>query len=429
MKLCYVILSSLFFGESCSITSASNTSGSSTATTMSSRMKSIISRPHVHRMHQLHHDVIDDLLQRTESDSLLDSQDVENLVKKPTSVSVIPRGGSITLQERLKIGFYFALWYALNIIYNIINKKLLNILPAPVTIGTIQLGIGGAYAALLWLLRLRATPQLTAKGKEICWKVGLYHGSGQIFSMVSLGAGPVSFTHIVKALEPFFSAMVSGVVFGKWMKPQVYATLLPVVGGVGYACLKERSFSWLAFWMAMLSNLSFALRAVVSKIGMTSHIGENITSVNLFALVTIASFILCIPGALITERGLLMDLWSKATSGATAVASSDDLIKTLIISGLFHYLNNEVMYLALSNVHPVTLAVGNTMKRVFIMVASVLVFRNPVSLQAGIGSSIGISGVLLYSLVKQRFEAIEAAEAASMNKKNKGRMGRLGRKN
>ena len=44
------------------------------------------------------------------------------------------------------------------------------------------------------------------------------------------------------------------------------------------------------------------------------------------------------------------------------------------------------MYLALSNVHPVTLAVGNTMKRVFIMVASVMVFRNQISLQAGIGS-------------------------------------------
>ncbi len=62
--------------------------------------------------------------------------------------------------------------------------------------------------------------------------------------MVSLGAGPVSFTHIVKALEPFFSAMISGLVFGKWIKIQVYAKLIPVVGGVGYACLKQRSFSW-----------------------------------------------------------------------------------------------------------------------------------------------------------------------------------------
>lgn len=302
------------------------------------------------------------------------------------------------------------------------NKKLLNIIPAPVTVGTIQLGIGGLYAALLWMTKLRATPKLTAKGREIAWKVGTYHGSGQLFSMVSLGAGPVSFTHIVKALEPFFSAMISGLVFGKWMKPQVYATLIPVVGGVGYACLKERSFSWLAFWMAMSSNLSFALRAVVSKTGMTSYIGENMNAVNLFAVVTITSFFLCIPAALIAEKGLLLELWAKATTGENAIASNE-LVKSVITSGLFHYLNNEVMYLALSNVHPVTLAVGNTMKRVFIMVASVLVFRNPVSVQAGIGSAIGISGVLLYSLTKQYYENLEKAEAEAAAKQ-KGRRGR-----
>jgi solute carrier family 35 protein E1 len=316
------------------------------------------------------------------------------------------------------------------------NKKLLNIIPAPVTVGTIQLGIGGLYAILLWITKLRAAPKLTKKGKEMAWKVGTYHGSGQLFSMVSLGAGPVSFTHIVKALEPFFSAMISGLVFGKWMKPQVYATLLPVVGGVGYACLKERSFSWLAFWMAMLSNLSFALRAVVSKTGMNneSHIGENMNAVNLFAVVTITAFVLCIPVALVVENGLLLDVWSKATTATaakgTAISSTNDLIKAMILSGLFHYLNNEVMYLALSNVHPVTLAVGNTMKRVFIMVASVLVFRNPVSLQAAIGSSVGISGVLLYSLTKQYYENLERLqqETAEAKKLEAGALGRKMRK-
>ena len=62
------------------------------------------------------------------------------------------------------------------------------------------------------------------------------------------------------------------------------------------------------------------------------------------------------------------------------------------------------MYLALGSVHPVTLAVGNTMKRVFILVASVMVFHNPISVQAMIGSAVGIGGVLLYSLTKQYYE-------------------------
>lgn len=353
-----------------------------------------------------------------EIDALISRTNSASHSLSPVNAKNVRGGSNNALQQKMKVGFYFALWYALNVIYNIMNKKLLNILPAPVTIGTIQLGIGGSYAALLWLLRIRAAPKLTPKGKELVWKVGAYHGSGQLFSMVSLGAGPVSFTHIVKAVEPFFSAAISAIVFGKWFPWQVYASLIPVVGGVGYACLKERSFSWLAFSMAMCSNLSFALRAVISKTGMDTYIGENMNAVNLFAVVTIAAFILCIPAAIISEKDSMLTLWEAAVSGPSAVSTTPDLVKAIITSGFFHYVNNEVMYLALSNVHPVTLAVGNTMKRVFIMVASVLVFRNPVSVQAGIGSAIGISGVLLYSLTKQYYEGLErkALEEAAQKK-------------
>jgi solute carrier family 35 protein E1 len=243
--------------------------------------------------------------------------------------------------------------------------------------------------------------------------------AGQELSMMSLNAGAVSFTHIVKALEPFFSAMVSGFVFGKWMNPVVYATLIPVVGGVAYACLKERSFSWLAFWTAMGSNLAFALRAVVSKSALDAsggELGENLTSVNLFGIVTIYAFIQSIPLFLVGEGLSFITLWKEAV---LSNSSSLELIKGLIISGLFHYLNNEVMYLALSNVHPVTLAVGNTMKRVFIVVASVLVFRTPITLQAAVGSAVGLGGVLLYSLTKQYYEELEKKQAADVKKANK----------
>jgi solute carrier family 35 protein E1 len=105
----------------------------------------------------------------------------------------------------------------------------LNVLPAPLIVGTIQFGIGALYCALVWLLRLRPFPVLTKDGKDAVAKVGFYHATGQLASMISLGAGPVSFTHIVKAMEPFFSAVVSGFYFQKWMPYQVYLTLIPVV--------------------------------------------------------------------------------------------------------------------------------------------------------------------------------------------------------
>lgn len=289
------------------------------------------------------------------------------------------------------------------------NKKILNTLPQPLTVGTIQFAVGAMYCGFIWLVGLRPYPRLTPSGKNSVGKVGLYHSLGQLASMLSLGAGPVSFTHIVKAMEPFFSAIVSGIVFKKWMKTPVYATLIPVVGGVGYACLKELNFSWLAFSAAMASNLAFALRAVQSKTALLSggDTGTNLTPPNMFGLVTWAALLISIPIALIMEGGTFIDLLQAAVD---KVEDSWQFYRALFVSGLFHYLNNEVMYLALGSVHPVTLAVGNTMKRVFILVASVMVFRNPISLQAGIGSGVGIFGVLLYSLTKQYYESLEQKE-------------------
>lgn len=320
------------------------------------------------------------------------------------------------LAQRLKVTFYFGLWYFLNVIFNIVNKKLLNVVPAPLSVGCLQLFVGSIFAISMWATGLRARPTLTVEGRARVRNVGLAHGGGQLLSMVSLSAGPVSFTHIVKALEPLFSAVVSAVLFGKVMAWPVYASLLPVVGGVGYACLKERYFSWLAFNTAMGSNLAFAFRAAESKRVLAGAqdgtFGTNLTPPNTFAVVTIAAALLSVP-VLFADGNKLVEAWTSPEIHGTTPLS---LVRAVIVSGLFHYLNNEVMYLALGNVHPVTLAVGNTMKRVFIMVASVLVFRNPVSVQAGVGSAVGISGVLLYSLTKQRYEQ---PESETQNDKNK----------
>jgi Triose-phosphate Transporter family len=45
----------------------------------------------------------------------------------------------------------------------------------------------------------------------------------------------------------------------------VYLSLLPVIGGVALASLKELSFSWMAFGNAMGSNTFSALRGIMGK--------------------------------------------------------------------------------------------------------------------------------------------------------------------
>jgi solute carrier family 35 protein E1 len=91
-----------------------------------------------------------------------------------------------------------------------VNKKVLNALPLPWLVGVAQLAVGAAYAAAGWGLGLRDSPRdagLDGDDLRALWPIAAAHGIGQVATVVSLSAGAVSFCHIVKALEPFFSAI------------------------------------------------------------------------------------------------------------------------------------------------------------------------------------------------------------------------------
>lgn len=58
----------------------------------------------------------------------------------------------------------------------------------------------------------------------------------------------------------------------------------------------------------------------------------------------------------------------------------------------------------LSIVSPVTYSVANTLKRVFVIVVSILYFQNPVTMSNAIGIVIALTGIFLYNraCVKQK---------------------------
>ena len=67
---------------------------------------------------------------------------------------------------------------------------------------------------------------------------------------------------------------------------------------------------------------------------------------------------------------------------------------SLALCGLSHYTYNECAFLALSSVSPVTHAVANTIKRVCIILATVLVFGNKLTTLGAIGSATAVAGTL-----------------------------------
>ena len=334
-----------------------------------------------------------------------------------------------SLKETLVTGGFFALWYLFNIGYNIYNKKALNAMAIPWTMALLQLFVGIPYVAALWATGLRKAPKLTTDNIKTLVPVSLGHLGTHIGAVISLGAGAVSFTHIIKASEPVVSAGLSAVMLGAVYSPITYATLLPIVGGVALASLKELSFTWLGFWAAILSNVSSALRAILAKKTMNKGVGENMTEANLYAVLTILATIFLLPVSLLIETPATI---MAAINGALAGGATSGYLWTArraqfgghsaqlarrnsptphipprsqvsLLAGAFYYLYNEVAFLALGRVNPVTHAVGNTIKRVVIIIASVIAFKTPISTLGAVGSSIAIFGTLLYSLAKNKY--------------------------
>ena len=107
------------------------------------------------------------------------------------------------------------------------------------------------------------------------------------------------------------------------------------------------------------------------------------------------------------EGASLQAEWAKAV--AKGVYSERELLLRIIGSGLTFYLYNEVSFYTLDSVHPITHAVGNTIKRVILILFSVVRFGTPMTMQSGIGSSIAILGVFAYSVAKQYIKKPKAA--------------------
>lgn len=293
------------------------------------------------------------------------------------------------------------MWYALNIGYNIFNKKVLNAVPdLTYTVALLQLVLGLAYIIPVWGLGIRKAPELTKDEIKSLLPVTTLHMLTHLGAVVSLGAGAVSFTHIVKAAEPAVSAALSAVFLKSFLPIPVYLSLLPVMGGVALASLTELSFNWLSFTGAMISNVASAARGIVGKVSMGKPLGKNMDAPNLYAVMTILSSIILLPVCLGIEYTKIIP----TINALKAAGTLQTVALETFLSAIFYYLYNEVAFLALDNVAPVTHALGNTIKRVVIIITSVLVFGTTMTTQGVLGSSIAIGGVLLYSLAKNYFK-------------------------
>jgi len=305
-----------------------------------------------------------------------------------------------TWVDTAKLGGLFFAWFFLNVMYNITNKRCQNAFPMPWTMTVVSLFVGIPWVLFLWASGIRKPPKLDAAGIKTLLPIGAAHALGHAGAVIALGAGAVSFAQTVKAAEPVFTCVLSYLVLGTVFKWQVYASLFPIVAGVSLASLKELSFTWKALYGAVTSNVAFASRAVLSKKTMDKPVGENMGAPNLYGVLTIMAFLMSLPFALYYEGPGFLAAWK----ASTAKVGTFWLTRQMILDGLYYYTYNEVAFIALNQVNPITHSIANTIKRVCIILATVVVFGNKLTPLGAIGSFCAVAGTFAYSIAKSIYK-------------------------
>jgi solute carrier family 35 protein E1 len=332
--------------------------------------------------------------------SRLNHSSTGDVSSRSRSSSVIVKASSSNPIETIKekfpqaeTVFYFAAWYFLNVQFNILNKQIYNYFPFPWFVSCVHLIVGLGVMGFFWGSKIVEYEQPDKDFLKALSLPAFLHAFGHCLTNVSFAAVAVSFTHTVKTLEPVFTSIGAYMVTGTVYPLPVYLSLIPIMAGVAIASATELSFTWLGFLTAMSSNVAFSARAIFSK-----KLMAKMTPLNLYNWVTIVALLFCLPFAFYFEGATV----SAGISKAIALKGKQEFFTALALVGFYYHMYNQVAYQALGKVAPVTHAVGNVGKRVFVIGFSILALGNQISTQTAIGSAIAVLGAGLYGVVKSK---------------------------
>ena len=328
---------------------------------------------------------------------------------EPTAAKLFSKLFSVSTSAKKMIDFgllfYLAAWYLGNYYYNIQNKNAAIAAGGEhfaMTLALGQLAVGVVYALFLWVAPdARKAPQITVSDFFTMLPAGVCTAGAHAASVFSLAAGGVAFGQIVKAAEPAFAALIGTFIYGKHISIAKWICLIPVIGGVCLAALKQREdgsieldFTMGGLVGALIANIFASFKGAEShKLMSTPGIKERLGSVgNQFAFMIIISFLVTIPITIITEG-------HKFGEFVEMFHTNQKLSTNLVLAGLTFYTYNEVATMTMKKISPVTHSVANTAKRVVVIVGSAIVFNESISGLKAIGCTICIVGVFLNSII------------------------------
>jgi drug/metabolite transporter (DMT)-like permease len=205
----------------------------------------------------------------------------------------------------------------------------------------------------------------------------------------------VSFMEMVGATTPFFVSILGFLIFNMVHHWRVYASLVPIVGGIMMSTYFEGDLSIVGFVIILTATFFRGLRTVFQGHLLAGQ--DKLTSPNLLRYMSMYAFVMLSVTSLMMESSSLLD-WLRSEGSETYKFWHFALLLT--VNPIGAYVANLSQFLLIQTSSALTFQVIGNTKGAVTIVASVMIFRNQISFQSAVGYIVTLSGVAWYTREK-----------------------------
>ena len=211
-----------------------------------------------------------------------------------------------------------------------------------------------------------------------------------VLGNVSLRYIPVSFMQTIKSFTPATTVVLQWLVWRKDFDWRIWASLVPIVGGILLTSMTELSFNMFGFCAALFGCLATSTKTILAESLLHGYKFDSINTV--YYMAPYATMILAGPAVLLEGPGVIQ--WFQ---------SHGAVLSSLIIifgSGVLAFCLNFSIFYVIHSTTAVTFNVAGNLKVAVAVACSWLIFRNPISALNAVGCAVTLVGCTFYGYVR-----------------------------
>ncbi|KAK9270575.1 hypothetical protein L1049_026156 [Liquidambar formosana] len=285
-------------------------------------------------------------------------------------------------------------WWGFNVTVIIMNKWIFQKLDFkfPLTVSSIHF-ICSAIGAYLVIKVLKLKP-LIVVDPEDRWRrifpMSFVFCINIVLGNVSLRYIPVSFMQTIKSFTPATTVVLQWLVWRKYFDWRIWASLVPIVGGILLTSVTELSFNMFGFCAALFGCLATSTKTILAESLLHGYKFDSINTV--YYMAPFATMILAVP-AIVLEGSGVIGWFHTHPSPAHALI-------IIFSSGVLAFCLNFSIFYVIHSTTAVTFNVAGNLKVAVAVLVSWMIFRNPIPYMNAVGCGVTLVGCTFYGYVR-----------------------------